>query len=338
MRFLVAFLAAMVALSAGPRAQVGVNYTNGNRNSPTVQAADLLAMQSGHVTLIRVPLEKWNGSYDGSVNLAQAALARGIRTHFVVSLGNPDFFPPGTTRRPGDPVMTSIFTAYRLSDLDPYRVADTLAQVLAGVPFVSLELFNELGNPAFNGDLAPTPAPSMLLGYPDLLTPDLAQFTAGIQRYALALALVRNGLDPSVPLVSAGLNNPGDVPAGSQLTIAWQEVEADGLLYLMRVLGIDASVDQFGMHSYAWGNAAKIHQLNSTLMMRQCSPAKPCAITEWGFSNGSTQLQAITDWRADIATYGPAVASIMYFDWKGATYGITNGGKRTPAGVVALTP
>jgi hypothetical protein len=93
-----------------------------------------------------------------------------------------------------------------------------------------------------------------MLGFDDLLNAtslEIQQFDNGIRRYIEALARVRlalgeTALNQQTPLVSAGLNNPGDCPAGCQLTIPWMAVEADGLLRYMRANGIDQYVDRYG--------------------------------------------------------------------------------------------
>jgi hypothetical protein len=355
------------AQTTGPL--VGTNYANGNRYNSTIQIADLDAMKAAGVDMIRTPLENYYGSYNGSHNVFAAAIARGIGVHMNVTLNNPDLYPPGTQKRLADPVRPSIYAFYQLSDLDPDLVETVMRAQLqrleaAGVKLVAIEFGNELGNPSFNGDLKQTAQNSVLLGFDDLLnaaTPETEQFDNGIRRYIEALARVRLVLGEMVlnrdtPLVSAGLNNPGDCPAGRQLAIPWMAVEADGLLQYMRANGMDQHIDWYGQHAYYWGDAAMIHKLSSTLTMRQCtSPGdkigKPCAITEWGWqwepqtadqkcpaNNDTSRRRSFLDFRNDMAGYGDKVAMLIQYDWKGARYGIFNPvcGGLLAAGPIAL--
>jgi hypothetical protein len=147
---------------------------------------------------------------------------------------------------------------------------------------------NEIGNPAFNGDIAINgPRGGYLIGFEDLLDPAYADVARGYRNYIRVLAAlkeIRDGLTVNnlTPIISAGLNTPGDAPEGTKLNLMEDEVSLKGVLFL-HANGLDDYVDQYGVHSYilwAGNSASNIHYLNSALIMD--SYTKPVAVTEWG--------------------------------------------------------
>jgi hypothetical protein len=213
----IGFLAASLLAAAPVSAQqIGVNYTNGDRNSVATQTLDLTHMAASGVRVIRFPLEKWAGSYSYSINLAIKAASYGIGTHFLVTLNNPDFYPAGTQPRPADPNNRTIWAAYPVSKLVPAQFAGIVANVLyeaagAGAQIVAIEIGNEINNPAFNGDFPIQGAlGGVTLGLSDLLSDDIPEtqtLAAGFANYVQVI----NAL-PALPwpLISAGLYTPED--------------------------------------------------------------------------------------------------------------------------------
>src|SRR5215472_7328382 len=193
-----AFAAALMASTSALAQTIGVNYTNGNRVGAAQQASDLAHMAASGVRLIRVPWEKWNGSYQGSVNVAVTAARYGIFTNYVVALSNnPDYYPAGTQKRPADPNNSSIYVAYPLSQLSPSLLTSTLpygiqSAAAAGALIEDVEIGNEINNPAFNGDFPIQGAlGGVTLGLSDLLNDDIPEtqtISAGFTNYVAALA------------------------------------------------------------------------------------------------------------------------------------------------------
>ena len=354
--------AVAAVLSSTARAQspeMGVNFTNADRLSIAARDAVLDQMNAAGVKAIRTPLaQQWGaGSFQPSVDVVKAAWARGIKSSLVISLTASTYFAAGTARRPADPAMPSIYAAYRLSDVDPDLFAAAVAPLLqqlddAGVQLAGIELFNEIGNPAFNGDIAINgPRGGYLIGFEDLLDPAYADVAHGYRNYIRVLAALkglRDGLTVNklTPIISAGLNTPGDVLEGTKLNVTEDQVSLRGVLTFLRANGLDDYVDHYGVHAYilwAGNSASNIHYLNSALIMD--SYTKPVAVTEWGMkvaagcpaSDAARQMQ-FNLFRGEMASYGEEVASLFAFDWNGSSYGIYLCGALTGSGSIALSP
>jgi hypothetical protein len=339
--------------------QMGVNFTNADRLSVTARDTALDQMKVARVKAIRTPLaQQWGaGSFQPSVEVVKAAWARGIKSLLVISLTAPKYFPAGTAKRSADPAVPSIWAVYRLQDVNPDLFSATVAPLLkqfddAGVQLAGIELFNEIGNPAFNGDIPIIgPRGGYLIGFEDLLDTAYADLARGYRNYIRVLASlkeIRDGLmvNKLTPIISAGLNTPGDVPEGTKLKVTEDEVSLKGVLTFLRANGLDDYVDQYGVHSYilwAGNSASNIHNLNSSLIMDYYT--KPVAVTEWGMqvsagcpANDAARQTQFNLLRAEMASYGEEVASLFAFDWNGASYGIYLCGAFTGSGSIALRP
>jgi hypothetical protein len=354
--------AAAAVLSNPARAQspeMGVNFTNAERLSVAARDTALDQMKAAGVKAIRTPLaQQWSaGSFQPSVDVVKAAWARGIKSLLVISLTAPKYFPAGAAKRSADPAVPSIWAAYRLQDVDPDLFTATVAPLLqqlddAGVQLAGVELFNEIGNPAFNGDIAINgPRGGYLIGFEDLLDPAYADVARGYRNYIRVLAAlkeIRDGLTVNklTPIISAGLNTPSDAPEGTKLNVTEDEVSLKGVLTFLRANGLDDHVDQYGVHSYilwARNSASNIHHLNSALIMEPYT--KPVAVTEWGMqvaagcpANDAARQTQFNLLRAEMASYGEEVASLYAFDWNGSSYGICLCGALTGSGSIALSP
>jgi hypothetical protein len=336
-----------------------VNFTNADRLPIAARDTALDQMKAAGVKAIRTPLaQQWGaGSFQPSIDVVKAAWARGVKSLLVISLTAPKYFPPGAAKRPADPSVPSIWVAYRLQDVDPELFSATIAPLLqqledAGVQFAGIELFNEIGNPAFNGDLPIVgPRGGYLLGFNELLEPAYADVARGYRNYIRVLAAlkeIRDGLTVNklTPIISAGLNTPGDAPEGTKLNVTEDEVSLKGVLTFLRANGLDDYVDQYGVHSYilwAGNSASNIRHLNSSLIMD--SYTKPVAVTEWGMkvaagcpANDAARQTQFNLLRAEMASYGEEVASLFAFDWNGSSYGIYLCGTLTGSGSIALSP
>ena len=177
----------------------GVNFTNADRLSVAARDTNLDQMKAAGVKVIRTPLaQQWGaGSFQPSVEVVRAAWSRGIKSLLVISLTAPKYFPAGTSKRPADPAAPSIWAAYRLQDVDPDLFAAAVAPLLQqlddmGVALAGIELFNEIGNPAFNGDIAISgPRGGYLIGFEDLLDPAYADVARGYRNYIRVLAALK---------------------------------------------------------------------------------------------------------------------------------------------------
>src|SRR5262249_1546824 len=163
------------------------NFTNADRLSVAARDTALDQMKVAGVKAIRTPLaQQWGaGSFQPSIDVVNAAWARGIKSLLVISLTAPKYFPAGTAKRPADPAVPTVWAAYRPQDVAPDLFAATVAPLLqqfddGGVQLTGIELFNEIGNPAFNGDIAINgPRGGYLIGFEDLLDPAYVDVARG---------------------------------------------------------------------------------------------------------------------------------------------------------------
>jgi hypothetical protein len=364
-----AFAAALFAsTSVYAQDTIGVNLTNADRLSPTALQSALSTQQALGVRVIRASLEKYNGSYTPSLNLFQAAWRHGIRVNLIIAIANnPDYYPAGTAKRPADPNNPVIYAAYPLSALVVQQLTDVVGPLLQqidglGIKLAGIELGNEIGNPAFNGDLAIIgPSGGVTLGLRDLIngaTSETQALASGYRTYVQALAAIqaiRDNLvtNQTTPVISAGLHTPGDTSiVGYKLPITEDAVLLNAALSFMRANGLDNYADQYGVHAYLWGSQSQIANELQSFVLTQCAApgsgaAKPCAITEWGFqvgdpgqcpANDGPRQVSVQSFRTDTAAYGSAVASQFYFDWSSLAFGIYLCGSLQGSGVIALSP
>jgi hypothetical protein len=340
-----AFAAALMASTSALAQTVGVNYTNGDRNSVATQTLDLAHMAASGVRVIRFPLEKWAGSYSYSISLATKAASHGIATHFVVSLYNPDFYPAGTQPRPADPNNSAVYAAYPLSKLVPTQFAQIVATQLnaaaaAGAQIVAVEPGNEINNPAFNGDFA-IPGSNMVYGIANLengTTPEAQAIAAGFVQYAEAVADLR-GLT-TLPILSAGLSSEG--LAGAKIGNGLSAVADADTIEFLNLYGLNQNVNYYGMHLYP--SAANVllwpGQL-ATEWLPFCSAETPCAITEFGLplptpgacpAQDATRAALTQQLLTDLAPY--AIIEEAWFDWSSTTYGLYQCGSLTGTAAV----
>ena len=346
---------ALVVALAGPASaqSVGVNLTNGNRLSAAAQATAIAQLKASHATIIRIPLEQWNGSTVASVNLAANAVASGLQVHMVVTLATAPVYGD-VVMRPYNAAYPGVWAAYPLSQLSQAQLYQWLASALdqlgnAGVVPAALEIGNEINNPAFNGDFS-VPGHNVVYGLADLVTgstPEAEAVAAGFQQYAQALLTVQEVISAtgySIPVISAGLANPGK--AGANVTDGLSHVAINDTLSYLRMYGLDSYVSAYGIHVYPWESTpvARLNNIKNNALTQCGMTGIPCAITEWGF-----QLPA--QWTCpapDVARLALAkevfgnfgqfdVVEKLWFDWSSSSYGLWQCNALTGTGAFILS-
>ena len=171
--------------------------------------------------------------------------------------------------RPADPNNPVIYAAYPLSALVVQQLTDVVGPLLQqidglGIKLAGIELGNEIGNPAFNGDLAIIgPSGGVTLGLRDLIngaTSETQALASGYRSYVQALAAIqaiRDNLvtNQTTPVISAGLHTPADTSiVGYKLPTTEDAVLLNAALSFMRANGLDNYADQYGVHAYLWGS------------------------------------------------------------------------------------
>jgi hypothetical protein len=346
--------ALVVALAAPASAQnVGVNLTNGDRLSAAAQTAAIAQLKADNATIIRIPLEQWNGSTVASVNLAANAVAAGLQVHLTVTLATiPVYDAP---MRPYNVAYPQIYSAHPLSALDQGLLYQWLASALiqlenAGVVPVALELGNEINNPAFNGDFL-VPGNNMVYGLADLVTgstPETGAIAAGYRQYAQALLTARNTLYNAgfrnVPVISAGLSNPGAPGAGVRDGLS--HVAINDTLNYLRMYGLDSYVSAYGIHVYPWEStpAARLKDIKNNELTQCGMTGIPCAITEWGFqlpaqwACPAPDAARLTLAKEVFGYFGQFdVVEKLWFDWSSSSYGLWQCNALTGTGAFVLS-
>ena len=344
---------------ASSQTQVGVNFTNGERLSRSAQSTVLSELQAADAKVIRVPLEPrtWGppGVYDDSIALIKAAYARGISPIVIVPLQYPATVKP----RPYNPAYPDIWAAYPVSQSDPALFTSWFTPILAqleasGVVLAGLELGNEINWAPFNGDF-PVPGEGNVFGDADLYgNPEAEIIAAGYRAYMASLQALRqirdaSGLNQATPVISAGLSNPGAPRTGGVTVdgIAVDAVSINATLNYLRAHGLDTTADSYGIHFYPNGNATPAQRYNDLAnnALTQCGTyGVTCTVTEWGFRlpgftcplNDSNRYSLAREILADVANWGSAVSSMVWFDWLSTQYGLYQCGGETITGHLVL--
>jgi hypothetical protein len=340
--------------------QVGVNLTNGDRLSQSAQLAALSELQAAGANVIRIPLEPrtWGppGVYTDGIALIKTAYASGIKPIVIVPLQ----YPASVKPRPYNSAYPDIWAAYPLSQSDPAIFTSWFTPILAqleasGVVLAGLELGNEINGAPFNGDF-PVPGEGNVFGDTDLHTNAEAQvIAAGYQAYMRSLQALRQIRDASTlnwatPVISAGLSNPGAPKTGGVAVdgVAVDAVSINATLNYLRAYGLDTTADSYGIHFYPNPNATKTQRDNDLAnnALTQCGKyGVSCSVTEWGFRlpssftcplNDSSRYNLTFEILTDVAAWGPAVRSMIWFDWLSPQYGLYQCGAETATGHLVL--
>jgi hypothetical protein len=339
--------------------QVGVNFANGDRLSQSAQLTVLSELQAADAKVIRIPLESrtWGppGVYDDSIALIKAAYARGINPIVIVPLQYPATVKP----RPYNPAYPDIWAAYPLSQSDPALFTSWFTPILAqlessGVVPAGLELGNEINWAPFNGDF-PVPGEGNVFGDADLHSNSEAEvIAAGFRAYMLSLQALRqirdaSALNQATPVISAGLSNPG-APRTRGVAVDGVAVDAvsiNATLNYLRAYGLDTTADSYGIHFYPNANATPAQRYNDLAnnALTQCGKyGVACTVTEWGFRlpsftcplNDSSRYNLAYEILNDVANWGVAVRSMIWFDWLSTQYGLYQCGAETATGHLVL--
>jgi hypothetical protein len=224
-----------------------------------------------------------------------------------------------------------------------------------GVVLAGLELGNEINWVPFNGDF-PVPGEGNVFGDADLYSnPEAEAIAAGYQRYMLSLQALRqirhaSTLNQATPVISAGLSNPGARRIGGVSVdgVPVDAVSINATLNYLRAYGLDSTADTYGIHFYPNANATPTQRYNDLAnnALTQCGKyGLPCTVTEWGFRlpssftcplDDSSRYNLSYEILTDVAGWGPAVRSMIWFDWLGARYGLYQCGAETATGHLVL--
>jgi hypothetical protein len=352
-------LALASSVPAFSQTQLGVNFTNGDRLSQSVQLTSLSELQAAGANVIRIGLEPRNwgppGVYDDSIALIKAAYARGLSPIVIVPLQ----YPATAARRSYNPAYPDIWAAYPLSQSDPTLFTSWFIPILAqleasGVVLAGLELGNEINSAPFNGDF-PVPGQGNVFGDADLYSNSEAEVIAGGYRaYMLSLQALRqirdaSALNQATPVISAGLSNTGAPRSGGVSVdgVAVDAVSINATLDYLRAYGLDTTADSYGIHFYPNANATSAQRYNDLAdnALTQCGKYGPsCTVTEWGFRlpkitcplNDSSRYNLAYEILTDVASWGSAVRSMIWFDWLSAQFGLYQCGAETATGHLVL--
>ena len=339
--------------------QVGVNLTNGDRLSQSAQLAALSELQAAGAKVIRIPLESrtWGppGVYIDSIALIKTAYASGIKPIVIVPLQYPENVKP----RPYNPAYPDIWGAYPLSQSDPAIFASWFTPILAqleesGIVLAGLELGNEINWAPFNGDF-PVPGQGKVIGDTGLYSnPEAEVIAAGYRAYMLSLQALRqirdgSALNQATPVISGGLSNPG-APRTAGVAIDGVPIDAvsiNATLNYLRAYGLDTIADTYGIHFYPNANATsaqRYHDLADNALAQCGKYGVSCTVTEWGFRlpsftcplNDSNRNNLAYEILSDVANWGSAVRSMVWFDWLSLQYGLYQCGAETATGHLVL--
>jgi len=346
---------AAIPAARGDSAVVGVNVVNPQRLSQAAREAVLDQLQAARVRAIRVSLAPAWGSddYGPAIDFIEGAYRRGIKADLIVRLQ----YGADAQRRRAVPDLPDMWPSYPLSSADPTRfraVFEPLFNQLEGIgiTFAALELGNEINWTAFNGDF-PVPGEGKVFGPEDLSRdPEARQVAAGYRAYLQILRVlkdVRDGsrLNKETPILSAGLSDPG--PAGSRPGAKADAVAIGATLQYLRAKGIDALVDAYGVHTYAWGNFADRRNPLEQDALAECRPpgrGKPCWVTEWGLHASDTvcpgddapRAVLMREVLADLGQFvrEGRLKGLIYYAWADDRYGLYRCGGLTESGRLAL--
>ncbi len=233
-----------------------------------------------------------------------------------------------------------------LSDVDPQGFSKFFTTELqkleaAGVKITAFEFGNEVNTPRFNADFRPELHSGRLLGVADLNNPkdvEGSTVAAGYRAYLKVMATLKDLRDHSkvnaqTPILS-GMSAVGfkgyPRPPGNTLPDA---VGISESIEFMRQNGLDSLADGYAVHAYQSADpklsaAARVALMEQTGVTSACTHgAKPCWVTEWGFTNAdqscplndSTRTAPIQEERGafkQLADQG-RVTAVLFYSWSG---------------------
>jgi len=340
------------------RVIVGVNTVGIERMNEQQQDAFVEQLRQNHVKVVRVGIdEKYN-------HYIIRAYQQGIG---VVAVVFPWLGSKNLRNRPAAPSIGLIWGQAAFSSIDPeaFRMwfsSRVAALEAGGVHLTAFEFGNEINTAGYDGDF-PIQASGRVLGLSDLNNaddPEAAAVAAGYRAYLKALAELKHVRDSSklnktTPIISAGLADDG--PSGKRPGAKQDAVSLPDTLEFLRQHGLDDLVDGYGVHFYPSNPdphtplAQRINGLKERALAL-CSSAKPCWLTEWGFSNrdlscpihDETRVKLFQTEREAFKTFvrEGRLAAIIYYNWTALpgfeAQAIFRCGALTEAGKLALKP
>lgn len=350
-----------IALGAAPAGRadnvaIGVNVINPQRLTPAAREAVVDELHVAGIRVIRVPLEPpWRGGdYGSAIDFIRRASEKGIKTNLIVGL----VYRKEARRRPAVTDLPNMWPSYPLSAADPDRfraVLDPLIRRLEdmGITFAALELGNEINWAAFNGDF-PIPGAGKVFGRDDLVSnPEARRVADGYRAYLQTLKVLRyirdhSRLNTHTPILSAGLSDPG--PAGARPGSKADAVTIGATLAYLRANGLDALVDDYGVHAYPSPTSSAADHLDQLThdTLAECRPSppgKPCWLTEWGLPATRTgcpddapRAALVRELRGDFDRFvrQGRLRGAIYYAWIDDKFGIYRCAHLTEAGRLAL--
>src|SRR5580704_17678824 len=338
---------------------VGVNTVEVARMNEQQQDAFVEELRQNGVNTVRLGMD------EKYTHFITRAYQRGIG---VVAVVYPWFGSEKIARmRPSDLSKGLIWGQAAFSTIDPqaFRMwfsSRVAALEAGGVRLTAFEFGNEINTAGYDGDF-PIQASGRVLGLSDLNNandPEAAAIAAGYRAYLKALAELKHVRDSSklnktTPIISAGLADDG--PSGKRPGAKQDAVSLPDTLEFLRQHGLDDLVDGYGVHFYPSNPdphtplAQRINGLKERAFAL-CSSAKPCWLTEWGFSNrdlscpihDETRVKLFQTEREAFKTFirEGRLAAIIYYNWTALpgfeAQAIFRCGALTEAGKLALKP
>jgi hypothetical protein len=339
---------------------VGVNVVGPDQLNEQQQDALLKQLTDNGVKVIRTGL----GS-DKSIDFVMRAFSRGVSTIAIVY---PTYGASGARFRPANAPGGMPWKVEALSDANPDGFSHWFTTVMekldaGGVRLTAIEFGNEINTPGYNGDF-PTEVTSRTLGLADLNNPNDAEGHAVAASYLAylkvlgSLKTVRDAskLNRSTPIISAGLADFGlpRFKPGSKN----DAVSIPDTLAFMKNNGLDNLVDGYGVHVYPSGDphaslSSRRDQLDHDIFAACKQGAKPCWLTEWGFTSNDWTCPIKEDLRTTLVAAmrklmkesadQNRLAGAIYYSWTGmpgnqSGWSIFRCGALTDAGKLALSP
>jgi hypothetical protein len=340
---------------------VGVNTVDVPNMSAAQQDGLIEQVGQAGVKTVRVVLN------DKSTNFIIHAFQHNIGSVVIV-------YPTyGSTAepRPADPAVGLTWRQAGLVGASPTGFRAWLNAQLApldaaGVHLTAFEVGNEINTAGFNGDF-PTRSSGRVLALSDLQNQDdkeAAAIASGYRQYLRILAQVKEVRDASslnnkTPILSAGLANVGPArpaqPNSRQLAVS-----IPATIQYLRANGLDKLVDAYAVHVYPSGDPHQTVAMRTTTLEQapfaECRKggARPCWLTEWGFTNSDHSCPLHDTVRTDLVKAERSafetligqgrLAATLYYSWAGhigikdSSEAIFRCDALTGAGKLALSP
>jgi hypothetical protein len=336
----------------------GMNIVNPQLRSVAGQNELIEELRQYHVHVVRCSIK----SDEKGIDFAKRLYAAGIKLDLILHSA----YPPDAPVRPAQlSRFPGMATRNSLSDASPElstKVFQKFVDLLDsnGIQVAGFELDNEINWAAFNGEF-PLPGQGRVFTLQDLnKDPEARQIAKGFLQYIKILAVLKevrgaSSLNRNAPIISAGLAN--FVPPGMESENREDAVTINATLKFLRQHGSDDFVDAYGVHVYPQaGSSAELKSYLEAHVVTECTTAKPCWITEWGFRNNklscppkdgarATAAQNMMDAVREFVKQGTVTGQLL-FSWDAgppeaatfAAHSLYRCGELSKAGKEALEP